>query len=90
MSEFGFGMQGGPHDGLSDGDKQYWDCLREYLISNDQEWAIWGVMGSYYVRDGTVDYDESFGILDRDWNALRNPKLPEMLAPLFEQTQGPE
>ena len=90
LSEFGFGMAGGPQDGLSDKEKVYFDCLRDYLVSNDGEWAIWGIMGSYYVRDGTADFDEGYGVLDRDWAGLRNPKLPELLAPLFKQTQGPE
>lgn len=89
LSEFGFGMAGGPNDGLGDGDKQYFDCIKDYILQNDSEWAIWGIMGSYYVRDGTVDFDEGYGVLDKDWAALRNSKLPEMLAPMFEQTQGP-
>ncbi|KAK7750981.1 hypothetical protein SLS62_007114 [Diatrype stigma] len=89
LSEFGFGQAGGDNDGLSDKDKQYFDCIKDYVIQNDSEWAIWAVMGSYYVRDGTIDYDEPYGILDKDWAALRNPKLGDLLADMFKQTQGP-
>ncbi|KAI0393670.1 glycoside hydrolase family 5 protein [Xylariaceae sp. FL0594] len=89
LSEFGFGMAGGPRDGLSDADDRYFKCLREYVLSNDAEWAIWALMGSYYVREGKVDADESFGVLDHDWVGLRNPKLPELLEPMFKITQGP-
>ncbi|KAI1811245.1 glycoside hydrolase family 5 protein [Poronia punctata] len=89
LTEFGFGMTGGPHDGLSDGDDKYFKCLREYVLSNDSEWAIWAIMGSYYVREGKLDYDEGFGVMDHDWKGLRNAKLPELLQPMFSVTQGP-
>ncbi|KAI0005720.1 glycoside hydrolase family 5 protein [Xylariaceae sp. FL0662B] len=89
LSEFGFGMAGGPHDGLSDDDHAYFECLREYVTGNDGDWALWGIQGSYYVRQGTVNADEPWGLLDTDWANLRNAKVPEMLAPMFNVTQGP-
>ncbi|KAI1465268.1 glycoside hydrolase family 5 protein [Daldinia caldariorum] len=89
LSEFGFGMSGGPNDGLSDEDNAYFQCLREYVTGNDGEWALWAVQGSYYVREGNVGADEGWGLLDGDWKNLRNPKLPELLKPMFEVTQGP-
>ncbi|KAI0400381.1 glycoside hydrolase family 5 protein [Xylaria palmicola] len=89
LSEFGFGMAGGPNRGLSDADNTYLTCLREYVVSNDSEWAIWSLMGSYYVREGTVDHDESFGVMDHDWVGLRNGELQALLEPMFKVTQGP-
>ncbi|KAI1396119.1 glycoside hydrolase family 5 protein [Hypoxylon fuscum] len=89
LSEFGFGMTGGPNDGLSDDDNSYFQCLRDYVTGNDGEWAMWAVQGSYYVRQGAVGAEESWGLLDADWKALRNAKVPEMLAPMFQVTQGP-
>ncbi|KAI2466015.1 glycoside hydrolase family 5 protein [Annulohypoxylon bovei var. microspora] len=89
LSEFGFGMTGGPNDGLSDDDNTYFQCLRDYITGNDAEWAMWAVQGSYYVRQGTVGADESWGLLDTDWSALRNAKVPDLLAPMFKVTQGP-
>ncbi|KAI5867944.1 glycoside hydrolase family 5 protein [Durotheca rogersii] len=89
LSEFGFGMQGGPHDGLNDDDDQYFRCLRDYVTGNDSEWALWALQGSYYIREGGVNSDESWGLMDGDWNGLRNPKILEMLAPMFQVTQGP-
>ncbi|OTB00118.1 glycoside hydrolase family 5 protein [Hypoxylon sp. CI-4A] len=89
LSEFGFGMTGGPNDGLSDDDSSYFQCLREYLESNDGDWAFWAVQGSYYVRQGAVGADESWGLLDGDWANLRNPNVTGLLAPLFNVTQGP-
>ncbi|KAI2623883.1 glycoside hydrolase family 5 protein [Hypomontagnella submonticulosa] len=89
LSEFGFGMTGGPNDGLSDDDNAYFQCLRDYVLGNDGDWALWAVQGSYYVRQGSVGADESWGLLDADWKALRNAKVPELLAPMFQVTQGP-
>ncbi|KAI1658242.1 glycoside hydrolase family 5 protein [Daldinia decipiens] len=89
LSEFGFGMTGGPNDGLSDDDNSYFQCLRDYVTGNDGEWALWAVQGSYYVRQGAVGAEESWGLLDANWQNLRNAKLPELLAPMFQVTQGP-
>ncbi|XDG00961.1 hypothetical protein ABKA04_000576 [Annulohypoxylon sp. FPYF3050] len=89
LSEFGFGMTGGPNSGLSDDDNSYFQCLRDYMTGNDAEWSLWAVQGSYYVRQGTVGADESWGLLDTDWNGLRNPNVTDLLAPMFKVTQGP-
>lgn len=89
LSEFGFGMTGGPNMGLSDAHDKYFQCLREYVLSNDSEWIIWSLMGSYYLREGTLDYDEGYGVLDHDWVGLRNKDLPTLLGPMFQVTQGP-
>ncbi|KAI1822948.1 glycoside hydrolase family 5 protein [Xylaria intraflava] len=89
LTEFGFGMTGGPNQGLSDADNTYFQCLRGYVVSNDSEWAIWALMGSYYLRQGTIDYDEGYGVMDHDWVGLRNTALPSLLQPMFQVTQGP-
>ncbi|KAK5629576.1 hypothetical protein RRF57_005291 [Xylaria bambusicola] len=89
LSEFGFGTTGGPNMGLSDADNKYFQCLREYVLSNDSEWAMWALMGSYYVREGVVDYEEGYGIMDSDWVGWKNPDLPSLLEPMFQVTQGP-
>ncbi|KAI0180518.1 glycoside hydrolase family 5 protein [Hypoxylon sp. FL1284] len=89
LSEFGFGMTGGPHDGLSDDDDAYFQCIRDYVTGNDAEWALWAVQGSYYVREGAVGAEEPWGLLDADWNGLRNPNITGLLEPMFKVTQGP-
>lgn len=89
LSEFGFGMTGGPNSGLSDDDNAYFTCLRDYVTGNDGEWALWAVQGSYYVRQGAVGADEGWGLMDADWTGLRNPNVTALLAPMFQVTQGP-
>ncbi|GAD95395.1 cellulase family protein [Paecilomyces variotii No. 5] len=89
LSEFGVGMTGGPDQGLSDDDSKYLGCLVEYMESNDAEWAVWAIQGSYYVRSSTVDYDEDFGLLNHDWSGWRNSNFSAMLGNMWQVTQGP-
>lgn len=91
LSEFGVGMTGGSasNSGLSDGDRAYLQCLVQYMESNDAEWAVWAVQGSYYVRDSIVDYDEDYGLLTHDWSEWRNSAFSGMLGKMWNVTQGP-
>ncbi|KAI9167351.1 Glycosyl hydrolase 5 family protein [Paramyrothecium foliicola] len=89
LSEFGVSMQGGPHQGLNDEDHAYLTCLVGYLEGNDADWAHWALQGSYYIRDGAVDRDESWGALDNSWSRWRNPEFKKMLGKMFQVTQGP-
>ncbi|POS72706.1 cellulase [Diaporthe helianthi] len=89
LSEFGVGMSGGPHDGLSDADQSYLSCLTDYMTRNDADWAVWALQGTYYARNGQTDYDETWGLLDKDWTTWRNPKFPGMLGQMWNVSQGP-
>lgn len=89
LSEFGVGMSGGDNDGLSDDDNSYLTCLAEYMTSNDADWAVWALQGSYYARNAQTDYEETWGMLDKDWAAWRNPKFPGMLGQMWNVSQGP-
>ncbi|KAH6624460.1 glycoside hydrolase family 5 protein [Chaetomium sp. MPI-SDFR-AT-0129] len=91
LSEFGVGMEGGDaaRDGLSEKDDRYLSCIVSYMESNDAEWAVWAVQGSYYVRDGKTDYDESWGLLKSDWSDWRNPAFAGRLGAMWNMTQQP-
>ncbi|ERS96619.1 glucosyll hydrolase family 5 protein/cellulase [Sporothrix schenckii 1099-18] len=90
LSEFGVGQTGGTIDGgLSSDDSTYLSCLTEYMESNDSDWVVWALQGSYYVRGGQTDYDETWGLLNHDWSALRNPQFPGLLGGMWNMTQGP-
>ncbi|KAF2250666.1 glycoside hydrolase family 5 protein [Trematosphaeria pertusa] len=92
LSEFGFGMTGGPPERSGIGSQEDYDyltCLVKYMAGNDGDWALWALQGNYYVRDGVVDRDEGWGLLNGDWTAWRNPAVKDVLAPLFQVTQGP-
>lgn len=89
LSEFGVGMTGGPDNGLTSGDSSYLSCLVNYMTTNDADWAVWALQGSYYVRSGQVEYDEGYGLLDSTWTTWRNPAFPGMLGAMWNVTQGP-
>ncbi|OLN81540.1 Endoglucanase 1 [Colletotrichum chlorophyti] len=89
LSEFGVDMDGGAEQGLSAGDRAYLSCLVGYLEGNDADWALWAIQGSYYVRNRIVDFDETWGALDREWKGWRNPSFKGMLGNIFNVTQGP-
>lgn len=90
LSEFGVDMTGGGGaDGLSDGDSSYLACLVEYMTGNDAEWAVWALQGTYYIRNGKTDYDETWGLLDSSWSTWRNAKFPALLGAMWNVSQGP-
>lgn len=89
LSEFGVQMTGGDNDGLSDDHNDWLKCFVEYLESNDADWALWSIAGSYYVREGEVDREDLYAALDKDWNDWRNPKFKEKLGKMWAVTQLP-
>lgn len=88
LSEFGVAM-GDSTSGLSSDDSDYLSCLVDYMESNDAEWALWAVQGSYYIREGTIDYNETWGLYNQEWSAMRNPAFPALLGKMWDVTQGP-
>ncbi|KAF2121229.1 glycoside hydrolase family 5 protein [Lophiotrema nucula] len=92
LSEFGFGMTGGPPErsGIgSEDDYNYLKCIVEYVTSNDGDWSLWAIQGNYYVRDGEINKDEPWGLVNSDWTAWRNPAVKEVLGKMWDVTQGP-
>jgi endoglucanase len=89
LGEFGLGMADGSADGFTDSDSTYLGCLVDYMTNNDAEWSAWALQGSYYVRDGIVDYDEGFGLLTKDWSGWRNANFKTRLGAMWDMKQGP-
>ena len=93
LSEFGAAQvlgDGGGLGGVESGlEQDYLKCLVPYMEGNDADWAIWALQGSYYVRDGVVDFDEGYGLLDHEWKDWRNGTFKAALGTMFEMTQGP-
>jgi len=55
MTEFGYAQD------QSDVDSIYATCLKSYLPSQQAGWMVWTVAGSYYIRSGVQDSDETYG-----------------------------
>jgi hypothetical protein len=56
MTEFGHGQD------TADYATVYSTCLRSYLGGLNGGWMMWVLAGSYYIREGTQDYDETWGL----------------------------
>ena len=55
MTEFGFAQDDSSYKTV------YASCLREYLPEVQAGWMAWELGGSYYIREGTQDFDETWG-----------------------------
>ena len=40
---------------------------------------VWVLAGSYYIRSGVQDSDETWGLFNHDWSAWRNESAVENL-----------
>lgn len=81
MTEFGFAMDATTYQGV------YATCLASYLPAQKAGWMIWVLAGSYYIRSGTQDYDESWGLLTHDWSTWRSPNyINGQLIPMVTKT----
>lgn len=75
MSEWGFA-----NDDVTWRNGTYATCMQRFLrdaMPADAGWMVWVIAGSYYVREGVQDYDESWGLLDHDWSDWRSPEYIE-------------
>jgi hypothetical protein len=83
FSEFGFDMSG-----THIGDNRYLTCFLSVAAEMDLDWAIWALQGSYYIREGILAYDESYGLLTWDWCTARNPSFIKRINSLQSAFQG--
>ena len=95
LSEFGAQqvIAGGNSDPLGNAElaleQAYLKCLVSYMEGNDADWAVWALQGSYYLREGQVDVDEPYGLLDHNWVDWRNATFRDALGSMWDVTQGP-
>lgn len=83
MTEWGFNMEG------DDYKRVYATCIADYMKRLQAGWFIWVLSGSYYVRQGIQDYDETWALLNHDWSEWRSPAFIESgFTPLIEGTAG--
>ncbi len=56
LTEWGHDQTDGSYAGV------YASCLHSYLPAQHVGWTIWVLAGSYYIRSGTQDFDETWGM----------------------------
>ncbi|KAL2822453.1 glycoside hydrolase superfamily [Aspergillus granulosus] len=66
LTEFGFAQDATTWEGV------YASCIRSWIPEQQAGWMVWTISGSYYIRSGTQDYDDTWGILDHTWLEWRN------------------
>ncbi|KXT10897.1 hypothetical protein AC579_9867 [Pseudocercospora musae] len=69
MTEFGFDQTDGSMDGV------YAQCIKSTVLKQPGYpggWMQWVLSGSYYIREGTQDYEETWGLLNHNWSEFRN------------------
>jgi len=49
------------------------------------DWGLWALQGSYYLRQNVTNMEEYFGVLEIDWDRVKNPKVERRLG-LLKQT----
>ncbi|KAL6501733.1 hypothetical protein OROGR_026866 [Orobanche gracilis] len=83
LSEFG-----GDQSGNSKADDRYISCLLAEVAGKDIDWALWAYQGSYMLRHGRANFDEAYGVMDFNWNRLRNPDFLRRLQLIRHMNQG--
>ncbi|KAK1428954.1 hypothetical protein QVD17_17795 [Tagetes erecta] len=85
ITEFGVNLMG-----TNQADNNFLPCYMAYLAEMDLDWALWGLQGSYYLRQGVQNMDEQYGLLHTDWTRLRNPSFNDKLRLLHQTLQVPK
>lgn len=68
MTEWGLAQDGKAYSATT-----YNGCLVAFMQKwKPSGWMQWDLAGSYYVRQGMQDMDESWGLLSHDWSAVRS------------------
>ncbi|KAK2664177.1 hypothetical protein Ddye_002751 [Dipteronia dyeriana] len=70
LSEFGFNQTG-----KNEADNAFINCFLTGAAKYDLSWSLWALQGSYYIRESKLDYEEVFGVLNADWDTIRNPQF---------------
>lgn len=83
LSEFGVDLRG-----VNQRDNRFFSCFLAFVAQRDLDWALWTLQGSYYFRNGDVGPEETYGVLDSNWEKPRNPKFLKRMRILQRMLQG--
>ncbi|XVE74909.1 hypothetical protein DITRI_Ditri12bG0056400 [Diplodiscus trichospermus] len=84
VSEFGVDLRG-----ANVNDNRYLNCFVGVAAELDLDWALWTLVGSYYLREGVLGLNEYYGILDWNWCEIRNSSFIERISALQSPFRGP-
>lgn len=67
----------------------YIDCLREFTTENDVSWAVWSLAGSYRTRQGGQDVDDTWALMNHNWDGWRFEEgIEQIWKPWIEETNA--
>ncbi|XP_043703936.1 glycosyl hydrolase 5 family protein-like [Telopea speciosissima] len=84
VSEFGVDQRG-----TNVNDNRFLNCFFGVAAELDWDWALWSLVGSYYMKSGVFGVEEVYGMLDYDWSHTRNSSFLQRLSTLQTPFQGP-
>ncbi|XP_051151274.1 glycosyl hydrolase 5 family protein-like [Andrographis paniculata] len=85
VTEFGADLED-----LGTAESLFLDCFMGYLAEHDLDWGIWALQGGYYFKKGIRNPNETFGLLNNDWSAIRNPSFSQKLEFIQQQLRDPK
>ncbi|OMO81585.1 hypothetical protein COLO4_23500 [Corchorus olitorius] len=84
VSEYGVDQRG-----TNVNDNRYLNCFLGFAAELDLDWALWTLVGSYYLREGVIGMNEYYGILNWNWCEIRNESFIDRIHALQSPFQGP-
>ncbi|KAM7468705.1 hypothetical protein LguiB_016267 [Lonicera macranthoides] len=84
VSEFGVDQRG-----TNVNDNRYFNCFAGFAAELDLDWALWTLVGSYYLREGVIGLEEFYGVLNWNWCEIRNASFLQKISALQSPFQGP-
>ncbi|TMW88565.1 hypothetical protein EJD97_018388 [Solanum chilense] len=84
VSEFGADQRG-----TNVNDNRYFNCFLGLAAELDFDWALWTLVGSYYLREGVVGLNEVYGVMDWNWCDIRNSSFLKRISAIQSPFQGP-
>ena len=80
LTEFGFDNADATWQGV------YASCWRKLMPQWQSGWTVWVITGSYYTREGTLDYEETWGLFNHEWSDWRNQDAIKALKGMVDAT----
>lgn len=65
------------------GNDTFIDCVKSFFqtsLTQTMSWSYWVLAGSYYIRSGTPESHESFGLLTDDWKEFKSKSFIDVLS----------
>jgi hypothetical protein len=65
------------------GNDKFIDCVQSFFqtpLTSTMSWAYWVLAGSYYLKQGTPESHDSFGLLTDNWKEIKSKAFIDLLS----------